>query len=441
MAPVTSSVKALNAYLKHSKSIFLKHHATRPVGGEKTRRLLHIVMGNEALDLDSTVSSVLLANLYHHYYMDQESLPEQLVAVDVLPVLPIERRDFVLRQDAHALLSRVGVDLQHVLFIDDLSAPSQSVKTALLNCQAAGQLRVTLTDHNLLGQDFSALSPSVVGIVDHHVDQTISEHATLSQERQIVVPLGSATTLVAERYLGLSPLPSLQVKGAEESEFEPTSLLDAAIGNLMIGTILIDTVNLDAKMGRTEPRDIQAIDAIVRHLTQCGDQFGLQTVDERNALFQFLQDTKFDLSRLTSAELLRKDYKSWQVGNIKYGISSVTMSTADWVSKDLDLSATFSQYMLEQHIAFLLVLTSFTDQNQTFNREVMAIAQPGNEALFSHIISAISEPLTLSSVEIPSPLNPSNNHISFFNQKDIKLSRKQVQPAIHAALQGFASRL
>ena len=131
MASVTSSVKALNAYLKHSKSIFLKHHATRPVGGEKTRRLLHIVMGNEALDLDSTVSSVLLANLYHHYYMDQESLPEQLVAVDVLPVLPIERRDFVLRQDAHALLSRVGVDLQHVLFIDDLSAPSQSVKVCL----------------------------------------------------------------------------------------------------------------------------------------------------------------------------------------------------------------------------------------------------------------------------------------------------------------------
>lgn len=128
MASVASAVKALNAFLKHSKAAFLKHHASRAIGGAPTKRLLHVVMGNEALDLDSTVSSVLLANLYHHHYMVQDSLPEPLVAIDVLPLLPIERRDFALRQDAAALLARVGVDLQHVLFMDDLSAPSQTVK-------------------------------------------------------------------------------------------------------------------------------------------------------------------------------------------------------------------------------------------------------------------------------------------------------------------------
>lgn len=134
MASVASAVKALNAYLKHSRAAFLKHHASRTVGGSATKRLLHVVMGNEALDLDSTVSSVLLANLYHHYYMVQDSLPDALSAVDVLPLLPIERRDFALRQDAAALLSRVGVDLQALLFLDDLSSPSQTVKVWPLAC-------------------------------------------------------------------------------------------------------------------------------------------------------------------------------------------------------------------------------------------------------------------------------------------------------------------
>jgi hypothetical protein len=129
MATIASSVKALNAYLRHSKTCFMKHHVTRMADGVATKRLLHVVMGNEALDLDSTVSSVLLANLYHHYYMDiQESLASQVAAVDVLPLLPIDRRDFVLRQDADALLRRVGVDLQHLVFLDDLSGSPTSVK-------------------------------------------------------------------------------------------------------------------------------------------------------------------------------------------------------------------------------------------------------------------------------------------------------------------------
>lgn len=133
MATVASSVKALNAYLKHSKGVFLKHHVTKAAGNVRNARMLHVVMGNEALDLDSTVSSVLLANLYHHYYMDIDELSDGLVAVDVLPVLPVERRDFVLRQDAFSLLERVGVDLASLLFIDDVPPPTNSLKVCFIS--------------------------------------------------------------------------------------------------------------------------------------------------------------------------------------------------------------------------------------------------------------------------------------------------------------------
>jgi exopolyphosphatase len=304
---------------------------------------------------------------------------------------------------------------------------------ALLNCQQAGQLRLTITDHNLLGHDFKDLSPSVVGIVDHHVDQSDPLHANLSQEKEIVV-VGSATTLVAERYLAVTPLPRLTPK----HEFDPTTLIDASISNLLLGTILIDTVNMKPSMARGTPRDQAAIDAIVKSVLASGDQFGLASVDERTELFEYLQAVKFDLSRLTSAELLRKDYKSWFAYK-KYGISSVTLSTAEWVSKDAEMATSFASYIKEQDIAFLIVLTSFTDPE--FKREVMALAAPGSEALLDHVLSAVMETLTLSAVPTPSSLSSSGSHIKFFSQADIKLSRKQVQPAIHDTLLSYESRL
>lgn len=85
-------------------------------------------MGNEALDLDSTVSSVLLANLYHHYYMMRDSSEDEAEVVDVLPLLPVDRRDFVLRQEAFALVERVGVAMEHLLFLDDLHNEATSVQ-------------------------------------------------------------------------------------------------------------------------------------------------------------------------------------------------------------------------------------------------------------------------------------------------------------------------
>lgn len=316
-------------------------------------------------------------------------------------------------------------------------------KDVLLACQSAGQLRLTITDHNRLSMDWDPLNPSVVGIVDHHVDQSIPSHAILSQERQIIVPLGSASTLVAERYLGTSPLPSFG-----NSDFDPSTLLDPAIGNLLVGTILIDTVNLDPKFGRTEPRDVKAVDDIVRHINECGDKFGLNTLDERNALFQYLQDIKFDLSRLTSPELLRKDYKSWHVAStsneassnkegIKYGISAVTMSIADWVAKDAQLPATFAQYMKEQGISLLIAMTSYTDQDKVFHREAIFTALPGHESLITHISNDVVGPLTLTQVPIPNPLTAHEGPIVFFSQKDVKLSRKQLQPAVHDSIQKF----
>lgn len=298
-----------------------------------------------------------------------------------------------------------------------------------MNCQKAGQLRVTITDHNVLGQEFSYLKDSLVGIVDHHVDPLGEKRPKLAQETQIVVPLGSASTLVAERYLETTALPSIG-----DSDFEPASLIDAATANLLIATILIDTANMDPKMERGTKRDENALAGLVSRLDATGDRYGLKTLEERTALFERLQAIKFDMSRLATPELLRKDYKAWTIDSgLKYGISSVTLSTADWLAKDSDISSSFAKYIAENNLAFLLVMTSFTNDDH-FQRELMALAAPDQEPLLEKVLSSVSDELTLKKEDLPAATKDSASQTKFFKQDNIKLSRKQVQPAVHTSL-------
>lgn len=277
------------------------------------------------------------------------------------------------------------------------------------------------------------MNSSLVGIVDHHVDPLGDKRAKLAQETQIVVPLGSASTLVAERYLETTKLPSIG-----QTDFEPSSLIDTAIANLLVATILIDTANMDPKMERVTKRDEEAVSGLVSRLNACGDTFTFKTVDDRTALFNHLQAIKFDLSRLASPELLRKDYKGWTSDNgIKYGISSVTLSTADWLAKDSDLSSTFANYAIENDLAFLLVMTSFTAEDR-FQRELIAQAAPGQEALLDKVLEAITDEITLKPEAFPAEIKPTSvasaAESKFFKQENHKLSRKQVQPAVQNAL-------
>ncbi|XP_049850798.1 exopolyphosphatase PRUNE1-like [Schistocerca gregaria] len=83
---------------------------------EKTRRL-HVVLGNEACDLDSAVSSIALAYLYHYAYLN--ALDEFEFEVDVVPLLNINREDLELRKDLVLLFQKVGIDFRYLTFLDD----------------------------------------------------------------------------------------------------------------------------------------------------------------------------------------------------------------------------------------------------------------------------------------------------------------------------------
>lgn len=113
MNTFASSSKALNLFISHSRSKFIKNY----IEGKNNLRKLHLVMGNEALDLDSAVSSLLLANLYHHYNINTYDGEKPIY--DVIPLFPIERKDFVLRKDIALLFENLCIDVENILFFDD----------------------------------------------------------------------------------------------------------------------------------------------------------------------------------------------------------------------------------------------------------------------------------------------------------------------------------
>ena len=93
--------------------------------------------------------------------------------------------------------------------------------------------------------------------------------------------VGSCCTLVTEAIL------------AEAPDFLTS---DSAIVPLLLGTILLDTVNLSEQAGRTTPKDldmVQRLHALRPHLDLTG-------------FFDNLQNAKFDVSMLSTIDLLRK---------------------------------------------------------------------------------------------------------------------------------------
>lgn len=71
--------------------------------------------------------------------------------------------------------------------------------------------------------------------------------------------------------------------------------------NDLKGTVLLDTVGLDPKFGKTFPKD----QAIVKALHELDQEIDVMKY------FQAIQEAKFDTSSLRTAEHLIKDYKAW----------------------------------------------------------------------------------------------------------------------------------
>ena len=318
---------------------------------------------------------------------------------------------------------------------------------------------VTLVDHNRLSSPLLLVNNNnnpklcVVEIIDHHLDE--GYHQDTCRYRNIAFANGAATvastcTLVVERW---------QQRVVDGTVPAPLSLL-------LLGVILLDSVNLQPSAGKVTPRDVNAVQFLLertdwQELQHCSnsqsstpalpwsvpDDQHTPPRPDTTALFAALQNAKFDPTfwkSLSVRDALRLDYKLFTTTSrnnnktVSLGMSTVLLSLTDfWQNQDGSVTDRIREYMQEVQVDFLAILLSFST-SPADGRSVQMQRQLilcGNEHFTAmtdlvHFLHHSSHSL-LELSEIQEMITTADGlTVRFFNQGNAKASRKQVAPLL-----------
>jgi exopolyphosphatase len=333
-----------------------------------------VVIGNEAGDADTIVTSLVLAYV--------ESVQ---AGANKTPVVAIDRLDLdTQRPEVSFLFKLAGISSDDVLCVDDPYVESLQVAA------------VTLTDHNRLAPALQyRRNWTVIEIVDHHQDEGEYTATCSGESRTIAFAEGkalvaSACTLVAERLFELWKPPS--------------GLFPGSVGVLLLGVILLDSVGLSEEVGKVTQRDRDAVQRLISRtdwdeLPDASKQTlrlaSASSAPDPMALFDLLQDSKYDTgfwNSLNVRDSLRQDYKSFPCTNgFEFGISSVLMPAQLFLSKEHVVDGVLD-YMADSNVTFLAIMFAFQDEQRRLHRQ-LAFCSTDNDpsrldALVTHLESS-----------------------------------------------------
>ena len=186
--------------------------------------------------------------------------------------------------------------------------------------------KVILVDHNEASQAIPGIEEAeVIEVLDHH---RIGSFQTLHPIYFVVEPVGCTNTLVAELYLkyGVEPEPSY--------------------AGIMLSAILSDTVIMKSPTTTERDRKIAAYLA------------GLAGLDIQK-LGEDMFNASSDLLKKTPEEIIRTDYKIYEVGKEKIGIGQIEvieMVTFEKIQESLLTS--LNKIMLEERLTIACLLVS-----------------------------------------------------------------------------------
>jgi exopolyphosphatase len=332
------------------------------------------VLGNEAADLDSITSAVLYA-----YYLNLKGL-----TANPIPLINIPREDFKLRTEAVFLFNHSRVDVDNLIFIDDID---------LIKLKENNYLKLILVDHNKLSSAHSEFQSCISAILDHHEDENDYPEGIFVDIR----PVGSTATIVGECFLKDQP-----------------DDIEKSMGTLLLGTILLDTINLDPAAGRVSDDDRKIAQKLIE-LTKL----------DKDVLFKKIQFEKFNVSSLGSYDLLRKDYKEWQMGSVKCGIGSVLLSVGTWIDNDPHIVSAYDIYLKERNLNVLITMNAFTHSG--FTRQIVVYI-PEKKLRTDTLVFLESSELDLE--KIKTPVLTGAGKCLFYNQANLVISRKKLQPIL-----------
>ncbi|KAI0171836.1 DHH phosphoesterase [Hypoxylon sp. FL1284] len=345
--------KTLQAFLATARAALTAPPSKRPSP-------LHFVVGNESADLDSLCSALFLA-----YFRSQQGVKQLHV-----PLCHLPREDLALRPEFESVLRRAGAAPDDVLTL-----------TELLPAAHDDAARWLLVDHNvpagaLAGRGRGYDDPGcLVGCVDHHVDEG---RVPADADPRVIETAGSCMSLVVE----LCGDAWGGGKGAEQEGTLGDVEINAQLAYLALAPILVDTANLGDPNKTTahDSRAVAAAEARIRKAAGGGAY-------DRDRFFAEVMALKEDISRMSVYDVLRKDYKEWDIATqpgdggsqktLTLGTSSAPRPFADLVRKAGDAEALVTElarFAERKRLDVLAVLTAFRDDDN-FARELLVWAR------------------------------------------------------------------
>lgn len=351
-------------------------------------RPLHVVLGNEACDLDSMVSALALA-----FYLTKTTEAQEVF----VPVLNIKRSELPLRGDNVLFLQKVHIPETLLIFRDEID---------LHALHQAGLLTLILVDHHVLPRNDAALEEAVAEVMDHRpIEQKHCPPCHVSVEL-----VGSCATLVTERIL----------QGAPE-------ILDRETAALLHGTIILDCVNMDLKIGKATPKDrkyVEKLEALFPDLPQ------------RDEIFSCLQKAKFDVSGLTTEQMLRKDQKVICRHGAKVAVSATYVGLEAFLQRP-GLLPDLSAFCQAHSYDALVAMTIFFDAHDEPVRQ-LAVFCP-HVALRMALCGALERSHSPTLKLTPFPTTQPN--LQAYLQGNTQVSRKKVLPLLQEALSAYSDSM
>jgi exopolyphosphatase len=350
---------------------------------ENANTRINIIMGNEAGDADSIISSLTLSYVKNIEKQCQKgNIDESDNGNDnlnyslSLPLISINREDMPLRRDVILLLQMAGIiNYNELIYLND-STFNSVVNNVDENIDDKDLMKktITLVDHNKIRSELWYLERHVHEILDHHqdenchIDSVIRREVAFENQKALV---GSTCTLVTER---------LMMCQSQYGKLAINKQIEAGLGLSLLGVILLDTMNMSPDAAKGTERDEKAIDYLMENTdwdnlsSDTKDQI-LMNQDEhpsqtqaqrlrgwpdRVKLYEFLRDSKFDRTfwnEMNARDALRIDYKRFEGkgSNHPFGLSSVLLDADKMTTKELFYDSAIS-YMKEVDVDILGVM-------------------------------------------------------------------------------------
>eukprot|EP01138_Halocafeteria_seosinensis_P000698 gb/GECG01000714.1/.p1 GENE.gb/GECG01000714.1/~~gb/GECG01000714.1/.p1 ORF type:complete len:502 (+),score=57.52 gb/GECG01000714.1/:1-1506(+) len=408
----------------------------KPIGSHQT---CHLVVGNQACDADSIISAISYAYV-KQIEMIHEGDTNSFIESDVedaaqsfphiyAPIISCEREDFVLRREATYLLELAGVDTSLLTFLDDVDFKMWESSFCLDSTEKVQypQAALALVDHNAPEGPFanSWWESATEEIVDHHRDDRKVDHVTgsarsISFNESLGKGVGSTCTLVAEAASKRVPF---------VLEQEP------ALTKILMGTILLDTVNCSESAGKTTAKDKEVIEKLKKAIAPYPGF-------EPNAVFSELlrqkSDPKFWAS-LTPRQCLQYDFKRFHAGasgSVAVGISSILKpieQLLDVSTEDGSVSPqtirSMEEFAAERDLTLVLVMSAVFEPKM--KRQVLLFEPSfnGPTQFFEAAKNSLEKSETLQLVPHAS-VTTQDKRLRVWEQHNTKASRKALAPIV-----------